>query len=288
MNKVQFFGKEVSKLIVGDNPFNGHSYITDKTPGTEMREWYTSSRILDTLFAIEDSGINTMLPLSDPFIVRLLGEYERAGGKMQWIWQPVGFVLEAVNLRNVMSLKNTIGIYHQGTTTDFLFETGKTNEIVERIQRFKEGTGIPVGVGTHRPDVIETSEKDDWGADFYLACMYNARRNREGVESGFITGKSKQGLQFRMDDRQIMLDTLKKVEKPVIAFKIFAGGQMFLNRTPEEIRANIKDAYNTIFTALKPNDFAAFGVFQRDKNELAEDVEVYEEWYRETQQGENA
>ena len=27
MNKVQFFGKEVSKLIVGDNPFNGHSYI---------------------------------------------------------------------------------------------------------------------------------------------------------------------------------------------------------------------------------------------------------------------
>ena len=79
-----------------------------------------------------------------------------------------------------------------------------------------------------------------------------------------------------------MLECLKKVNKPIIAFKIFAGGQMFLNRTPEQIRAAIKDSYNTIFTALKPNDIAAFGVFQRDKNELAEDVEIYEEWYRET------
>ena len=287
MNKVDFFGHKVSKLIVGDNPFNGHSYITDKTPGSEMRDWYTSSRILDTLFAIEDSGINTMLPLSDPFIVRLLREYERAGGKMQWIFQPYMALVEAVDMRNMTSLQNTIGVYHQGTTTDHRFETGQTQEIIDRIARYKT-MGIPVGVGTHRPDVIETSEREGWGADFYMACMYNARRNREGVESGFITGKSKQGLQFRLDDRQIMLDTLKKVEKPIIAFKIFAGGQMFLNRTPEEIRANIKDAYNTIFTSLKPNDIAAFGVFQRDKNELAEDVEIYNEWYRETHQEENA
>lgn len=281
MNKVQFFGKEVSKLIVGDNPINGHSYIVDKTPGTEMREWYTASRILDTLFQIEESGINTMLPLSDPFIVRLLGEYERAGGKMQWIFQPYMPENELVNMRSMTSLQNTIGVYHQGTTTDVRFETGRTQEIIDRIARYHE-MGLPVGLGTHRPDVIETSERDGWGHDFFVACMYNARRNREGEESGFITGKTKAQLQFRLGDREIMLSTLQKYDKPVIAFKIFAGGQMFLNKTPEQIRAAIKDSYNTVFTALKPNDIAAFGVFQRDKNELAEDVEIYEEWYRET------
>lgn len=28
MNTVDFFGHQVSKLIVGDNPISGHSYIT--------------------------------------------------------------------------------------------------------------------------------------------------------------------------------------------------------------------------------------------------------------------
>ena len=282
MNKVQFFGKEVSKLIVGDNPFNGHSYIEDKTSGKEMREWYTAARILDTLFEIEDTGINTMLPLADPFIIRLLDEYERAGGKLQWIFQPYMPTQEQVMTRQIMNLKNTIGIYHQGTTTDYLFETNNTGQIADRIARYK-ALGIPVGIGTHRPDVVDTCEKEGWGADFFVTCMYNARRNREGVQSGFITGKSKAHLVFYPEDPQYMLSCLQKYDKPVIAYKIFAGGQMFLNKTPGQVRAAIKEAYDTVFTALKPNDIAAFGVFQRGKNELREDVEVYEEWYRETQ-----
>ena len=138
--------------------------------------------------------------------------------------------------------------------------------------------GIPVGVGTHRSDVIEKCEEEGWGADFYVRCMYNARRNREGDESGFITGKSKQGLQFRPDDRAEVLEHLKKIDKPIIAYKIFAGGQMFINKTPEEKKAAIKDAYNTVFTALKPDDFAAIGIFQKYSDQLTEDVEIFNEW----------
>lgn len=29
MNTVNFFGHQVTKLIIGDNPMNGHSYIED-------------------------------------------------------------------------------------------------------------------------------------------------------------------------------------------------------------------------------------------------------------------
>ncbi len=281
MNQVCFLGHEISKLIVGDNPFTGHSYIEDKTTGKEMKEFYTSSRIIETLFEIEDSGINCMLPLADPFIIGLLGEYERAGGRMKWIFQPYMPMDQEVSMKQMTALKNTIGLYHQGTTTDYCFETGKSDEIVERIRLYRK-TGLPVGIGTHRPDVIDTCEAEGWGADFFVACMQNARYNREGEPSGFITGKTKSGLIFRKGDRHIMLNTLKKYDKPIIAYKIFAGGQMFLNKTPDEIRAAIKDAYHTVFTALKPNDIACIGIFQRDKNELAEDVAVYEAWYRET------
>ena len=184
-----------------------------------------------------------------------------------------------VSMREMMTL-NTVGIYHQGTTTDYLFETGQTDKILEMIEKY-HSMGIPVGLGTHRPDVIETSEREGWNVDFYLACMQNARRKREGEPSGFLTGKTKAKLVFYPEDRPVMLETLKKVEKPIIAFKIFAGGQMFIGKSEEEKRAAIKNAYDEVFSSLKPNDLGAIGVFQRDSNQIKEDAELYNEWYSE-------
>ena len=195
---------------------------------------------------------------------------------MKFIFQPYMPMNQDVSMREMMTL-NTVGIYHQGTTTDYLFETGQTDKILEMIEKY-HSMGIPVGLGTHRPDVIETSEREGWNVDFYLACMQNARKNREGEQSGFITGKTKQGLIFYPEDRPIMLERLKTVKKPIIAFKIFAGGQMFLGKSEEEKRKIIKGVYDEVFTALKPDDLAAIGVFQRDRDEIRENTELFREW----------
>ncbi len=278
MNTVDFFGHAVSKLIVGDNPMTGHSYIEDRISGAEMKRWYTAERIKETLFRMEELGYNTMLPLADPYMIRVLAEYRQAGGKMQFIFQPYMPMDQNVSMRQMAEL-SPIGVYHQGTTTDFLYESGRCGEILAMIKRYR-AMGIPVGLGTHRPDVIELSEREGWPVDFYLACMMNARKNREREQSGFLTGKSKQHLIFYPDeDMPVMLETLKKVTKPVIAYKIFAGGQMFTGLTPTEKRAKIRSVYDTVFTALKPNDLAAIGVFQRDCDQLKENAELYEEWY---------
>jgi hypothetical protein len=277
MNKVNFFGHEITKLIVGDNPFNGHSYIEDIITGSEMKGYYTAENIKKALRNLEATGYNAMLPLADPYMVRILQEYQAEGGNLKYIWQPYMPMNQDVSIRELKSL-NTIGIYHQGTTTDFLYESGKIDEIKENLKKFRE-LGVPVGLGTHVPEVIERSEEEGWDVDFYLACMHNARKGREGEPSGFITGKTKSQLVFYPEDRPVMLETLKKIEKPIIAFKIFGGGQMFLNKTEEEKRELIKGAYNEVFTALKPNDLAAIGVFQRDNDQIKENYELYEEWY---------
>ena len=279
MKTANFFGHEVSKLIIGDNPINGHSYIEDIISGKEMQNYYTTEKILEALFHMEECGFKTMLPLADPYIIRVLDEYRRAGGKINFIFQPYMPMNQDVSMRQKMSV-GAIGVYHQGTTTDFLYESGRCDEIIAMIKKYKS-MGIPVGLGTHRPDVIEKCENEEWGADFYLACMQNARRNREGEPSGFITGKSKSKLIFYPEDRPVMLETLKKIEKPVIAFKIFAGGQMFLGKTPEEKRALIKGAYDEVFSALKPGDLGAIGVFQRDSDQIKEDADIFNEWCQE-------
>ena len=277
MKNAQFFGHEVSKLIIGDNPMTGHSYIEDIITGQEMLDYYTTKNILEALFHMEECGYKTMLPLANPYILRVLTEYRNAGGKMNFIFQPYMPLREEVCIREMMKLE-PIGVYHQGTTTDRLWETGHTEEIHARLKAYHT-MGIPVGLGTHHPEVIEQCEREGWDVDFYLACMQNARRGREGEESGFITGKTKSAIRFFPEDRPLMLNALKRVEKPIIAFKIFAGGQMFLGKTEEEKREIIKGAYDEVFTALKPNDVAAIGVFPRDMDQIKQNADLFDEWY---------
>ena len=42
-----FLGKEITRMIVGDNPQTGHSYIEDIIPGADMKAFYTPEKILD-------------------------------------------------------------------------------------------------------------------------------------------------------------------------------------------------------------------------------------------------
>ena len=60
-----FLGKEITRMIVGDNPQTGHSYIEDIIPGADMKAFYTPEKILETLFVIQDAGYNAILPLSN-------------------------------------------------------------------------------------------------------------------------------------------------------------------------------------------------------------------------------
>lgn len=281
MQYVDFYGHKVSKLIVGDNPFNGHSYIDNYISGSEMRNFHTEDKILEAMHEMEDLGVNTMLPLADPYIIRILQHYRNNGGKMNFIFQTFGpymmsYETAKIGIRDMMSV-DPIGIYLSGTYTDVRFETGRNHEIIGMLELLKT-SGTKTGFGSHRPELIELCEKDNWGADFYMACMYNLRRKREGEESGFITGKSKGGVTIVPEDRAVMLETLKKVEKPIIAFKIFAGGQMLVEETEENRRRLIKDTYNTIFNTLKPNDFAVMGVFQKNHDQIAENISVFNEW----------
>ena len=282
MKKVNFFGHEISKLIVGDNPMTGHSYIEDKTPGSEMLQYYTAENIKATLKHMEELGINTMLPLADPYIIRVLTHYRANGGKMNFIfqtWGPMMMTPETwpITMRNMQEVQ-PIGVYLSGTFTDVRRETGRDQEIKDMLGRMR-AMGIPLGLCTHRPEnIAEFENGEGWDFDFYMACMYNARRNREGQESGFLTGKSKGDIEFHPSDRGEMLEAIKDVKKPILAFKIFAGGQMLADKNEGERRELIRDAYDTIFTALKPNDLGVMGVFQKHHDQLTENVSVFNEW----------
>ncbi len=264
--EVDFFGTRITRMIVGDNPFNGHVYIPEIYTKDEALDYYTAETIVKTMFHMEKLGFNAMLPLGSPFMLRVIRQYQNEGGKMNWIFQSYPAIDLGVNARMINECK-PLAIYHQGTTTDGLCEAGKTDVLKENLKSLK-ANGLPVGLGTHVPETILRSEHEDWGVDFYVTCLHNTRK-RGGQESSFITGKSKH-TKFFQEDRAEMFKAIQQVNKPCIAFKIFAGGQIFYGKTPEEIPAVIESALSEVYSNIKPSDIAAVGIFQKNKDEIGE------------------
>ncbi|MBQ9366687.1 MAG: hypothetical protein IJT83_02810 [Victivallales bacterium] len=267
-----FLGKTVTRMIVGDNPQTGHSYIVDRITGDEMKAFYTPEKILETLFVIQDAGYNTIMPLSTPENLEILKKFRKEGGKLNIIFQPYTAIPLEEMLPQMLELE-PLGIYHQGTKTDFYNETGDMKTFFSNLELLKN-SGVKFGIGTHVPETVLRAERENWGADFYTFCMYNARRNRRGEDSGFITGKTKAGLVFYPNDRFDAYKVVQQVKKPFIAYKIFAGGQVFTGHDPSEYpkvaEAFIKETYENI----KPGDVACIGVFQRDSDQARGNAEI--------------
>lgn len=267
---VNFFGTQVTRMIVGDNPFHANSYIPDMIPGPEMLAYYDQKNVLLAMDRAWECGYNTILALASDFMLDTLKVHRKNGGKMNIIFQsfPPADFYERVDM---MADLEPLGIYHQGTTFDELYEQGNFDEIKKRLQCIKDH-GIHAAIGTHVPERALHAEREDWGADFYVLCLHNTRDRGQARQSSFITGKPKE-IVFEKEDRALMFDAIRKIPKPVIAFKIFSGGQMFRNKTPEEISLQAYAAIEETYQNIKPGDLCAIGVFQRDKDQLQENAE---------------
>lgn len=267
-----FFGTQLSRLMLGDNPFTGNSYVEGWISSDKMLDYYIADKVVETLFEAEKNGINAFMALGDPFILRCIRQYRLEGGKMHVLFQSYPPMDLKANLMYMLRCE-PLGIYHQGGTLDMYMENGEVELVRERLKLIKD-TGVPMGLGTHVPEVIRRAEEEDWGVDFYMGCLYNARRQKRGETSGFISGKKKDHLVFFPEDPPAMLEVLRQTPKPCIAFKVLAGGQRIMGLKPEDRPTEIEKAFEEAYTGLKPGDFTCIGVYQGDKNQLAENCDI--------------
>ena len=264
---VEFFGRKVTRLICGGNPFSGVSHQTGEL-SREMTEYYTGANLQKALAECERSGINTIQNRGDRHISRMYMEHRLGGGGLQWIAQ---IASEMANLRaNVQRIAafGAMAIYHHGTHVDNLWHEGRIDEVPEILQYIKD-EGLPAGMCSHMPEVIEYAEEHDFGADFYMCCFYNlSRKKRELV----VTGKGgAAGEQYLEEDRARMVEVIRQVEKPCLAFKILAAGRNCA--TPADLRR----AFEFAFENIKPTDAVVVGVFQKHANQIAENAGIVRE-----------
>jgi len=252
------FGKyEVSRLICGCNPFYGYAHF-NQTLGTVMREYYTAELIRDVLHQCNRFGINTFNYF--PGSSRALPDFEAflaEGGQMHLIVQGIGDPAAVVKTLKPMA------IYHHGENTDRVFQNGQMETVREWCKTVR-GMGVMVGVGTHKPEVIQLVEEQGWDVDFYAGCVYNRTRTQEEWKKVF-NGElvEMQGECYLQSDPARMYKVMRATTKPCFAFKILAAGRV----------ANVDQAFRTAYESIKPADGVFIGLFPRVKDEVRENAE---------------
>ncbi len=260
---VDFCGIPTSRLIVGSNPFCGKSHYSPEDD-REMREYFDDERILATLFACEEEGLTVFQMRGDERFTKIAERYFRAGGKMRWFTQnDPGLTPYEDNIRAVVAA-GASAVYLHGTVTDRLFDEGNIAEI-ERLLRFIKDQGVPCGLGTHMPSVIEFAERQGWENDFYMASVFNLSRPERRNDTPL---PDENGEAFFDSDRERMFAAIRSTKKPCLVLKILGAGRLCL--TPEATDA----AFRTAFAAIKPQDTVIVGLYPKHRNQIAEDAEL--------------
>lgn len=255
---------EISRLIIGGNPFSGNSHMNWEK-SNEMANYYTTEVIKKTLFRCEECGINTMVLRADEHIFRIIREYRNEGGCLKWIAQTAPEMLSFEGNINKILRFDPVAIFHHGTVTDELFKSGNYEELQKRLKIIRN-TGKQVGLCTHMPSVVEYAEKHHWDLDFYMTCIYNLSKI-DRVSSG-ITGKMILNEPFDDEDRSIMYKTIRNTDKPCLVFKILGAGRRC--ETPETVR----EAYSEAFSNIKPIDAVVVGMFQKYRDQVYENANI--------------
>lgn len=253
---------DISRLIIGSNPFYGYSHF-NRIFDQAMREWYTTERVCEVLRQCEQNGIATWQLSFQERAIEDVKRHRELGGRLQWILLSSGQMTPA-DISRVAAMK-PIGIVHHGGVTDRLFSQGKADQVRDFLKRVRD-TGVLVGMSTHRPHNLERVESENWDVDFYMTCCYQLTRSPEEIRkmAGELVLPASE-VYFEGDPAR-MLSVVRQVKKTCLAFKILAAGRA---SSPQAIDRAFEFAYSNI----KPQDAVIVGMYPRYSDQVRENAE---------------
>ena len=256
------------RFIVGHNPPCGNSHLTDEL-NLEMKQYFTADNAIGLYQRAEQLGCRTLMIRGDYRMLEWVEQYRRRGGKMNVLGQTASEMHDVFSNIKVMAAAGVQGVYHHGTQTDKFWRENRIDDCLPYLKCMRD-CGLAVGLGTHQSEIIEYAEEHGWDVDFYMACLYNI--SRVPRESAIVAGKTAYGQEIYLpEDRDRMLDLIRAVPKPVLAFKILAAGR--LCNTQEDVR----QAFHYTFSRIKPTDGVVIGLFPKSIDQVALDLAYAEE-----------
>lgn len=208
---------DISRLIIGGNPFSGIAHAEPMIYSDELfKKYFTRTKVVEILKMCANNGISNFLGRIDNRICGFMDAYADAAGQyMPWIGQtakkPMNGATKQEIIDNIKMAKDhgAIGCYIQGQSSDYYVEEGQPGEIEILLNETRK-LGMIAGIGAHDIKTIRATEKAKLQPDFYMKTF-----NR---------------LEYACPDFPGTADFMSQIEIPWIAFKVLAAGRM----EPEE------------------------------------------------------
>ena len=245
---------DVTRLIVGGNPFSGFSHQSPERD-LEMLDYYTVERIKKTLFQCEAAGMNSCVLRVDAHIWRMLRDYRNEGGKLQWIAQWGGLHPTDEGNINQAVANGAVAYFLHGAVTEKLYLAGDFDRM-RQIFEYIRSKGIPAGVAAHAPEVHMAIYERDMPVDFHVVCFYDCGSVHQG-----------EGEKFDPADPAKAVEVIQKIQKPCIGYKIMGAG-----------RRDARESMDFAFANIKPTDAVCVGMYTGDNPDMpAENAEMVRE-----------
>ena len=278
---MKFGNVEIGRLVLGVNQFMGAAHFNSLL-GQIMRDWYTIDRVVGVMHQCNKFGINAYNYRHTDALYSHLQRFEGEGGKLHLIVQEMG------DPAAVWKAVKPLAMFYLGEFVDRAFQDDNMDAVLEWCKKARD-TGTMVGVGTHKPAVIDYVESKGWDVDFYAGCVYDRTRTEDEwkqVLNGHIQETPNET--YLQDDPPKMYAAMRKTRKPCFAFKVLAAGRINRNasaaarpassnqsRFPNTGQsATVEQAFRTAYESIKPNDGVFVGMFPRVTDEVRENAEI--------------
>jgi hypothetical protein len=227
---------DVSRFILGSNPFWGISHTSDARDA-EMRSFYTDERIARVLDEAADCGLNAIVSPPDARWIGIWARYREARGRLPlWISQCHGRP-EQMPAEIDRSIKaGAQAIFIQGVRVEEQFAKGNFDTLRAWIERIR-AAGLPAGAAAHWPEIHLELERRKFPTDFYFQCVYNASKTSD----------------YSAAEREAAMATIDRIAKPVVAYKILGAG-----------RLKAAEGFEFVFNRIKRKDGVCVGIFARE------------------------
>ena len=219
---------EVGRLLLGGNLLTHYTHSRDLKYVYKLTAHYnTEAKILETLALAEAHGIDTLVVHTVPKIMDILKKHRYGrGGKIKWIICPTARVDAGMKdyARQVQELVDdgVDAIYLWGVRADPLAAKGKADLMARAVEIVKDH-GIPSGIGAHDLRVVKLCEKNNVGADFYIKTLHH-HNYPTGPKPKDLGSPYREIPGFWCNNPREVIDFMRGVEKPWIAFKVMAAG----------------------------------------------------------------
>lgn len=254
MQYIQLGELQISRFILGSNPFSGFSHQTPEID-LAMKRYYMTETIKRTIRDAESLGVNTMVARTDHHVMRVLLEYWDQGGTIQWFAQTCPEVGDHQACVARAAAGGARACHIHGGVMDFLLAQGRLDEIPPVVKMIRD-RGMLAGIAGHNPKVFEWAESN-LDLDYYLCSYYNSAHRDARAEH--VSGMKEW---FLDEDRQIMAGLIRTLSRPVIHYKVMAAG-----------RNDPRAALDFVARHMRATDAVCVGVYTRDRPEmLREDV----------------